>query len=379
MSKKKISLLVVSGIRSQHIKIAAMQQMLKDIEKSKVDGFSFTFVDVGQHYSPTLSDNFIDELNIHFDHRFKHAETDSNYIFGSILFNLCKLIDDYDSSFPIDYVVVYGDVATTAIASIAAIIKRKKLIHIEAGERHNALIGLEESCRYIADQAADILFATTKRDYLSLLHDASVNSKHICFSGDVVYDYIKRKTLVNCSSFQYIFDNRTYEFDFSEHNYSLVSLHHLENLSEQVLSACFETIKTLNTKVVFIAHPRVRILLELYNINTKDIILVDQIPYLQILIAIKNAKYIITDSGGIQKEAYYLNKRCVVRSDEIVWESLISIGANIKIGKSKSEFLRGIQWLKENSDLSFEYEGEFGDGNAMETILDELIKIEWSP
>ena len=203
-----------------------------------------------------------------------------------------------------------------------------------------------------------------------------IDGKHICFSGDVVYDFIKRLPSVQSSSFLYIFNNKMHTFDFSKQSYSLVSLHHLENLSENVLSVCFETIKTLETKIIFIVHPRVKKLLEQYKINTHNTILTDQIPYLQNLVAIKNAKYIITDSGGIQKEDYYLNIRCVVRSDEIVWESLIYIGANLQIGSSRSEFLRGIKWLKENSNASFDYCGEFGDGNAMEAILDELIKIE---
>lgn len=375
-TSNKIHLLIVCGIRSHYIKIAAMQRALATIDPSKKAKFRFTFVDVKQHYSPTLSDNFINELNLHFDYSVEHSSTNSNQIFGTILSNLCDLIDDFDDYAPVDYVVAIGDVATTAIASIAALLKRKKFIHLEAGERHKYVVGLEESCRYIADQAASILFATTKRDYLSLCEDKTVDGKQVFFSGDVVYDLIKQLPATKESSFNYIIDNTLHAFEFSEESYSLVSLHHLENLSHEVLSTCFEMIKDLGNKIVFIAHPRVRQLLAEYGINTNGVLVVDQIPYFQNLIAIKNAEYIITDSGGMQKEAYYLDKRCAVRSNEIVWESIISLGANIKFGSNRDDFKIAIDWLKENSNKSFEYNGEFGNGTAMETILNTILQIE---
>lgn len=165
---EKIHLVFVTGIRTHYIKLYALQQELRTLNSGLLSNFSFTFIDAKQHYDSALHDDFINELNLEIDYTLEHERTDGEYLWGSMLQKLCSLYDQINDSCPIDYVVVFGDVITTVIASVAAMLKKYKLIHIEAGTRVKFGNSVEESCRKTVDHLSTMRFVSNYNDLSSL-------------------------------------------------------------------------------------------------------------------------------------------------------------------------------------------------------------------
>lgn len=371
---KKITLVIIGGIRTHYIKINAIQKVISNLSSDLVNKFDITYIDAAQHYDVALT-GFVDELNIHFDYRLYHESKDSFQRLSSMFEKLGSILDKISTVKNIDYVITMGDVSTTAIASLVAITKQIKLIHIESGARIGRGNGSEEYFRTAADHLSSICFASTQMDFENLLSEGFKN--RACFSGDVIYDYIRLKIKdIDSKYFSYYISNEQNQFSCENPDYILASLHHAENLEGNTLQNLFSAIEQLGIRSIFIAHPRILKIIKNYDINTFSTIIVDRIPYLDNLCAIKNCRYIITDSGGIQREAYYFNKRCVVRSDLTVWRPIIEIGSNITVGKEKQELIDAMQWAEKNQNVTFLYNNCFGDGKAVKTILERILKEE---
>ncbi len=374
LMEKKITLVIVGGIRTHYIKINAIQKVIKNLDINTTKKFEFIFIDVAQHYDKTLT-GFIDELDIHFDYRLQHESTDSFKRLSSIFTKLGSTLDEISLKRKIDYIIVMGDVATTAITSLVAIAKQIKLIHIEGGVRIGRGNGTEEYFRTAADHLSTICFAATKMDYDNLINEGL--GKRASFSGDIIYDYIKLiKQDFSLKQFMYFTESGIESFLCDKSDYILTSLHHIENLDKNVLQSLFCAIEEFGIRSIFIAHPRVYRLIIENNINTYSTIIAKGVPYLENLRAIKQCRFVITDSGGIQREAYYFNKRCIVRSDLTIWRPIVEIGSNITVGKDKNELVNAMKWAEKNHNAVIPYDNCFGEGDAVKSILKKILKEE---
>ncbi len=370
-TSKKIRVVVVGGIRTHYIKIHAIQKVFSKLPAELQSRFEIIYVNVGQHYDYALTCH-IDTLHVHFDYTLQHESKNSYDILSTIFNRFGVLIDTISLSGKIDYVVVMGDVATTAVSAMVAVIKSIKVVHIEGGGRVGRGNGNEEYYRTIADHCSTLCFASTQESNKNLLSEGLGVRSY--FSGDIMYDYVKDYFQDEpFTEFGYILESKSKSYPLGR-PYILSSLHHVENIDENLLQNLFLVLSETKFDSIFIAHPRIKKFIADKRIDTQNTLVVDAIPYHENLKAIKNSIFCLTDSGGIQREAYYFNKRCIVCSDLTVWKTIIKTGSNIKIGKTLAELKHGFQWAKENATVDYKYNGCFGDGHAVQTIFETIVK-----
>jgi len=108
--------------------------------------------------------------------------------------------------------------------------------------------------------------------------------------------------------------------------------------------------------------------------SNSDLIIVEGIPFLDNLTAISNSEYVVTDSSGIQREAFYFNKRCLVCSELLVWKSIINLGSNLKIGRTPREIVNGLIWAERHKNDIIQNDNLFGEGNSVELILKKIYE-----
>lgn len=374
MNNKKINLVIVGGIRTHYIKIHAFQQMLAVLDKNLVSNFNYIYIDAGQHYDDILSNDFIRELDIQFQYRINYKDKKEGYLWGRMLQELSELYDEINFNWPIGYILVFGDVITTAIASLAAIFKHYKIVHIESGVRVKHSNTVEEKCRIMVDHLSTIRFTSNIGDLEHLVAEGI--GKNSFFSGDIIYDYIKNIGIISHRRrIIYKVEAQDLEFDL-EQNYVLISIHHAENQNVDILRNVFEIFSKTTYKAFFILHPVIRRLIEENQLKADNIVLADHIDYKSNLLVIQNAKYILTDSGGIQREAFYLNKRCIVCSTLTVWETILGTGNNMVVENSVQDILKGIEWAENNESIDCKYNYMFGDGNAVHNILRLIREVD---
>lgn len=368
----KIHLVIIGGIRTHYIKIFSFQQTLRQLNPELLNHFKMTFIDAGQHYDVTLHDDFISELNILFDYQIKHKNTIREQLWGSMFEQLCSLLKEINQIDKIDYVVVFGDVITTLISSISALLCGIKIVHIESGVRNPRKKSIEENCSIVTDHISAIRFASCKNDMINLYNEGL--SQNSIFSGDIIFDYINNLTIPNeLCKIKYKFLGEFYEFDCTQ-KYIIISLHHLENQDQLIVDNVFRAVEMTDCRVLFIIHPVMKQYISEKIKKNDKVILIEHIPYYDNLIAIQNSQFIITDSGGMQREAFYLNKRCIVRSYSTIWESIVESGSSIISGYEYDEILNSVQWAEINKNFETKYDGSFGCGNASEIILNTIKK-----
>lgn len=366
-----INVVVVGGIRTHYIKINAVQKALKQLPEI-TDRVNVIYVDAAQHYDVALT-GFKQELGLSFNYVLEHETKESFERAVSIFAQIGRLFDKIQKEQKIDFVVVMGDVATTMVVAMAAVMKQIKVAHIEAGVRVARGNGQEEYYRTVADHVSSLCFASTQNDYDNLLREAF--GHRAIFSGDIIYDYIKNyRPIVNKNLFHYGVGDKLFSFDCEQNDYVLVSLHHIENLNFDCLQNTFTAIHETGHRSIFIAHPRVKRLVKELGIETYHTVIADFIPYLDNLIAIANCRYALTDSGGIQRETFYFGKRCIVRSDLTVWKPIVEKGVNITCAGDLWSLRRAIATVEENLDMKYDGTDIFGNGNAVKTVFENIVR-----
>lgn len=368
-----MTIAIVAGIRSQYMKLCAFQRMLNYIDNCIKEKFNFIYINAGQHYGHDLAQGYISDLKIKFDYELVHNSTEPIEILGSMVIHLYELFVELKRSKDLDYIMVFGDANATLAGAIAASKAKVKLIHVESGLRVGDNSSPEEGNRIVADHLATIRFVSNKPDFNNIIREGLIEDTF--FSGDIIYDlvmdiakqefptiYIEEKGLV-----------RPYEYD----NFVLASMHREENLYEDLLPRLFEVLNQINHKVLFVAHPRELEKIEELHYDKSKITVANHVNYLDMLAAISKCKYIITDSGAIQREAYYLKKRCLIRQERAFWQSLVDLGVHILIGKTIHEMQEGIEWVEKVAEVTVDYPktDDLGNGHAVETILKKLIEV----
>lgn len=366
-----MTIVFIGGIRTHYIKINALQKVIAKLDNEITRKFNFIYIDTAQHYDEALN-GFIDELGLHFDYRLSHDSKNPYDMISTMLIQLGKIFDEINAKTQIDYVAVLGDVTTTIISAIAAKFKSLKTLHIEAGARVGRGAGVEEYFRTAVDHISTMCFAATQNDYDNLVAEGLED--YAFFSGDIIYDYLKDYSYEHQkTSFLYKSNGTLKSFKCDSTDYIFSSIHHAENLDPLFLNKFFVALRETGLRTIFIAHPRIKKIIENNNIGTYDTVIADYIPYLENLCAIKNCKFVVTDSGGVQREAYYLDKRCVVRSDLNVWKCIVECGSNRIASKDFEGLLSAFEWANKHYLDSYEYNGCFGDGNAVKNILETVL------
>lgn len=299
-SVKKLA--VVVGIRSQYIKLAAVQPVLDRSRR-----LSCMFVDTGQHYDGELAGQYQDEYGLHFDVRLRCGSADITPT--EVLARMIVRLEEVFAQQEPEGVLVFGDANSSLAAGLAARRLGLPLAHLEAGVR-TGTSSPEELNRVVVDCLASLHMASTVGDLSTLRREGKSASS--VFVGDVVRDLCTPAT----------------ETARSPAGYVLVSLHREENTQDcSLIRRVVEGIDRLGLPTMMVLHPRVlRLITEREPSLLARTSWQVSVPHAQLLRLLRECIIVVTDSGAIQRESYYLGRRAVVVQDVPFWPSLVEAG-----------------------------------------------------
>lgn len=378
-----IKFLTIIGARPQIIKAAALSRV---IENKFSDKIREVIVHTGQHYDDNMSQVFFDELNIPHPNYNLNAGSGTH---GKQTALMIEGIEEILLKEKPNCIVLYGDTNSTLAGAVAASKIQVPIVHVEAGLRSFNKTMPEEINRIICDSVSTLLFSPTKAGFDNLVKEGfkkktlppySFDNPKIYHCGDVMYD--------NTLFFSALAENTTTILKnnhLEEGKYVLATIHRNNNTDEPVrLNALFRAINTIsienNIKIILPLHPRTAKLLsknlssELYStIKTNELIkIISPVSFLEMIALEKNAFLIMTDSGGVQKEAFFFKKPCIILRSETEWVELVNSGSAIVADANETKILKAYQHFKKAKRLKFPV--LFGDGNAAEFICQEILK-----
>ena len=351
MSTKIIATIV--GARPQFIKAAPVSRAL-------ATKFKEVLIHTGQHYDYAMSEVFFAEMKI--------REPDFNLGIGSgrqgeqtgrMLMELEKVIDSVKP----DCVLVYGDTNSTLAGALAAAKAKVSIAHVEAGLRSYNRAMPEEINRVLSDHISDLLFCPTAGALENLAKEGIAKGVH--WVGDVMYD-----------AFLYDLEPARKQSQIMGHlglkkgEYALATVHRAGNTDDPLrMRAILEGLGNLGTRVVFPVHPRTRKMIGEWSLQgSTNILMIEPVGRFDMLVLQENANCIVTDSGGIQKEAYWAGVRCITLREETEWVETVSAGWNRLAGvdpQSMGTLFKTWHPKGERAPL-------YGDGHAAEKICNIL-------
>ena len=352
-----MKILTILGARPQFIKAGSISR-----EISKFDNINEIIVHTGQHYDSNMSDIFFDEMKIPKPNHFLGIGGKSH---GAMTGQMIEKIEEVALKEKPDWILVYGDTNSTLAGAIVASKLHIKLAHIEAGLRSFNMRMPEEVNRILTDRVSQILFCPTDTAVQNLQNEGYDNLDcKIVKSGDVMQDgamfYKELSVKPSC--------------DISD-NYILSTIHRAENTDDlDRLTSIIEALNEINKEkqVILPLHPRTKKILETNNIKT-DFTIIDPVGYLEMVWLIDNCDLVMTDSGGLQKEAFFFEKPCITLRDETEWVELIENRFNVLVGADKEKILDTYKnnTFSENFNIDL-----YGGGKASENIIGELLAYE---
>ena len=372
-----IKIVTIIGARPQIIKAAALSRTIKNEFSDKIKE---VIVHTGQHYDENMSQVFFDELGIPTPDYNLGVGSGSH---GSQTAKMIEGIEEILTKENPDYLVVYGDTNSTLAGAIAASKIHIPIVHIEAGLRSFNKAMPEEINRICCDHCSTMLFSPTLTGYNNLINEGfnpenkkpfTADNPGIYHCGDVMYD----NSLYFGST-----DNRQRTTDiFQKDNYILCTIHRNNNTDDpKRLNAIVRALVKLSKEMEIIIplHPRTKKLLNVnldsatYEtfINNSRIHITDPVSFLEMISLEKNATLVLTDSGGVQKEAYFFKKPCIIMRSETEWKEIVEVGAAIIADADEERIIEAYYHFKDNKTI--EFPEIFGDGKAAEFICNELI------
>jgi len=345
-----MNVLSIVGARPQFVKAAAVSRRLRESHTE-------TLIHTGQHYDEELSDVFFEELAIpQPDHNLGVGSGSHATQTAEMMLRLESVIGD---TCP-DVVLVYGDTNSTLAGALVAAKEQTQLAHIEAGLRSGDFSMPEEINRILTDHCSDQLFAPTEAAKTNLRAEGITEGVYT--SGDVMYD-----TLLQVRERLDTVDVIDVPSEFV-----LATVHRAGNTNDpDRLAGIVEGLTNCPYPVVLPAHPRTVGALkdfDLWDRATDGLDIVDPIGYLSFIKLVEEARCVATDSGGVQKEAFYLNTPCVTLRDTTEWMETIDAGWNVLVGASAERIRAAISSagnLPSKPDL-------YGNGTAANSIVETL-------
>ena len=356
-----MNILTVIGARPQFIKSAVVSKALMN------KGISELLVHTGQHFDENMSKVFFDEMSMHKPHAFLGISGGSH---GSMTGEMLIKVEELIIQQKPDWVLVYGDTNSTLAGALAASKLNVPCAHVEAGLRSDNRRMPEEINRILTDHASDLLFAPTQIAQQRLLREGIPEEKIIC-TGDVMLDASLHFVEAAKSSSSIVKDLR-----LDGEKFTLCTLHRAENVDNEqrlkwMVNQLNEVSKDLS--IILPVHPRLRarlVALQLTKSLSENIRLIDPVGFLDILCLQMASTIIITDSGGMQKEAFFQKKPCVTVRTETEWGELLEGGHNRLAIPEKDSILQKVHDAM-NAPLDWTIE-LYGDGNSSDIIAEAL-------
>ncbi len=311
-----MKIVTVIGARPQFIKAAVVSRAFSE----QVNTVNEIIVHTGQHYDANMSDVFFEELCIPKpDYHLGVGGGTHGQNTGRML----EKIEEVLLKEKPDFLLVYGDTDSTFAGALAAAKLHIPVAHIEAGLRSFNRRMPEEVNRVLTDHISELLFAPTETARQNLENEG-IDEAKIHIVGDVMFD----ATLFYRS--RAVVPPEIVKHGLTENGFVLCTIHRAENTDDPVrLRAIFQGLEIYGQTVVLPLHPRTRAKIAGYNIRVADnILVIDPVGYLEMVWLEAHCRLIATDSGGVQKEAYFHKKPCVTLRTETEWVELVQVGAN---------------------------------------------------
>lgn len=345
----------VIGARPQFIKAGAISR--KILENTEIEE---VLIHTGQHYDSKMSEVFFKELEIPSP---KYNLGIGGFSHGAMTGRMIEGIEKILLEEKPNFTLVYGDTDSTLAGALASVKLQIPVIHIEAGLRSFNMQMPEEINRILTDRVSSLLFAPTKRAVENLQREGFENFDcEIVCSGDVMYDvalYYKDRAKK---------PNMVFPKEFI-----LCTLHRAENTENlQKMKNIFEALNKISSQIPVIMplHPRTQNKILVNNIQAENIYFIEPLGYLEMVWALQNCVMVATDSGGLQKEAYYFKKPCITLREETEWVELLEVGCNCLVGADAEKIY---QAFKKMSDINLNFDALlYGNGNASQKILEVI-------
>lgn len=345
-----MKILTVIGARPQFIKAAAVSNIIRK-EHEEI------LVHTGQHYDENMSKVFFDELKIPKpDYNLEVGSGNHGHQTGTMLI---KLEEIYLKEEP-DLVLVYGDTNSTLAGALCASKLLIPVAHVEAGLRSFNKNMPEEQNRILTDHLSKLLFVPTVSALNNLNNEGVKADVHNV--GDVMFDAI-----LNFKKLAEQKDNIIKELGVEPGKFILTTIHRAENTNDiNRLKNIIEALNECGKDVILPLHPRTKKYMSDYGLTfNENVKVIDPVGYLEMINLEMNSEKIVTDSGGVQKEAFFMKKPCITMRDETEWVETVHNGWNMVVGTNKDKILDCIiNFIPEREQGNI-----FGDGHAAEKIL----------
>jgi len=351
-----MKILTILGARPQFIKAGTVSR-----EIAKYNDIDEIIVHTGQHYDTNMSDIFFEEMKIPKPNYFLGIGGKTH---GAMTGQMMEKIEEVALREKPDWVLVYGDTNSTLAGALVASKLHIKLAHIEAGLRSFNMKMPEEINRILTDRVSNILFCPTKTAVDNLKNEGfdSFDCK-VVHSGDVMYD--------GALFYKKLAKKPPYKI---EDNFILCTTHRAENTdNENRLKSIFEALNEIGEEreIVLPLHPRTKKIVQALNIDTQNLTIIEPVGYLEMVWLIDNCALVMTDSGGLQKEAYFFQKPCITLRDETEWVELVEHGFNILVGADREKIM---ETYKNHASLFTLHSSLnlYGNGDASKIIIEKL-------
>ena len=358
-----MKLLTVIGARPQFIKAAVLSRY---IQNNPSLGITEMLLHTGQHYDQNMSDVFFTEMEIPQPDINLHTGSGSH---GKTTGIMLERIEEIIVEKKPDAVLVYGDTNSTLAGALAASKLHVPVAHVEAGLRSHMMAMPEEQNRRLTDHLSTWLFCPTLTAVNNLAKEGifdsievhpSSDNKRVAMTGDIMYD----------ASLYYRTKNK---FKTDEKDFILLTIHRAENTDdpERLAAICAALNELTGYRFIFPVHPRTRKIINTENITLAEHIkLIEPVGYFEMLSLESACAAVLTDSGGVQKEAYFFRKPCITMRDSTEWIELVDSGWNTITGANTEKIINAVK----NSRIPENYPSLYGDGNCAEKIASYLYQ-----
>ncbi len=354
-----MKIVTVVGARPQFIKAAPVS---RELRKQHAE----ILVHTGQHYDKNMSDIFFEELDI--------PRPDFNLNVGSGSHGkqtgemLAKIEEVLCSKRP-DAVLVYGDTNSTLSGALAASKMHIPVIHVEAGLRSYNKLMPEEQNRVLTDHISKLLFCPTQNAVDNLVKEGITQGVHNV--GDVMFDALLHNMKIAEEK-----SNILTNIGVVPNGYVLATIHRAENTDniEQLINI-FKAFSKLEYPVVVPLHPRTKNIIHTNHklftfIKDSNVQIIEPLAYLDMIMCMKNARMLMTDSGGVQKEAYFLKVPCITLRKETEWIETVQSGWNTLSQCTEEAIIASVNRVENTDFRRLKYINYYGNGNASKKIVD---------
>ena len=360
-----MKIITVIGARPQFIKTAVVSRAIEkhneSVGKAEIEE---VIVHTGQHYDANMSEVFFEEMSIPQPKYNLHLGGGTH---GAMTGRMLEKLEEVMLSEKPDVVLVYGDTDSTLAGSVAAAKLHIPVAHVEAGLRSFNMDMPEEINRALTDRVSKWLFCPTETAMENLRDEGyeKLGGNMLCI-GDVMYD----------AALFYRAQDKAGDSvkKLASGEYYLATVHRAENTDDPIrMKGIFEALESIaqKTKVVLPLHPRTRKVLDKLGMKLQYITCIDPVGYFDMLHLQGNCLAVFTDSGGVQKEAFFAEKPCITLRDETEWVELVKNGFNTLVGANKEKILAA---EKELSDKKLDFSMNlYGDGHAGDKIVEKIM------